>query len=352
MPIESVNIETFLDYSEKYPILDVRSPTEYAHAHIPGALSLPLFTDEQREIIGTAYKQSSREAAVNHGLNYFSERMKIISDDVEKSIGQWNQEKGLLSSEKKTVLVHCWRGGMRSGAVSWLLNLYGYHIYLLKDGYKTYRNWALAQFNKNYSLKILGGYTGSGKTEVLKEMEIRGHAVIDLEGMAHHKGSTFGALGQEPQPSQEMFENVLALKLSEAQKKQQTIWVEDESRRIGRLNVPNVFWEQMRCSPLYFLEIPQEERLNFIISQYGNFSPDLLAAATLNIQKKLGGLETKNALSFLSENNIRACFEILIKYYDKLYEKGLNHRDNIEKLLKKIPCETVNIENASVGKMI
>ena len=165
MAIEQIDIESFLKLAEEAPVFDVRSPGEYSHAHIPGAFALPLFTDEQRKIIGTAYKQQSRQIAVKKGLDYFSDRMKIMPGEAEAII----KENKKLSKDNR-VLVHCWRGGMRSDAVAWLLNLYGYKIYLLRGGYKSFRRWVLAQFEKQYELNILGGFTGSGKTEVLKEL--------------------------------------------------------------------------------------------------------------------------------------------------------------------------------------
>jgi tRNA 2-selenouridine synthase len=366
MPIEQINIEKFLQLSKELPVLDVRSPKEYLDAHIPGAFALPLFTDEQRKIIGTAYKQESRKAAVNHGLNYFSEKMKIIPGEVTEIISDWSKKKGSFSSHPSGVgglLIHCWRGGMRSEAVAWLLNLYGYKVYVLKGGYKSFRNWALAQFEKTYHLKILGGYTGSGKTDVLKEMQRKGKIIIDLEKLANHKGSAFGSLGEKPQPTQEMFENLLAIELwktdieiesnqikingEEATKNEKTeIWVEDESRHIGHVNIPKTLWEQMRNSKLYFLEIPIEERINYIVSTYGVFDKKELVTSIMKIQKKLGGLETKNAINFLLENNLKECFSILMQYYDKLYTKGLYNRENIQTLLNKITCENVDNNNA------
>lgn len=351
MPIESIQIAQFISLSKECPIVDVRSPSEYLHAHVPSAFSIPLFTDEQRKIIGTAYKKESREKAVKLGLNFFSERMKSIPEEVKNIFQEkFLEEKNSSFSEQK-ILLHCWRDGMRSQTVAWLLSLFGYQVFLLEGGYKAYRNWVLAQFEKKYPLKILGGYTGSGKTETLQRMKSEGHLVIDLEGIAHHKGSAFGSLGQPPQPSQEMFENLLAMELDEAmentQKNQQYIWLEDESRRIGLINIPIHFWEQMHQSPLYFLEIPFEERVQFIISNYGNFSKEALAESILRLQKRLGGLETKNAIQFLSENNLQGCFEILIHYYDKLYQKGLESRNDLKKLLNKIPCDKVDENNAT-----
>ncbi|HEV2832996.1 MAG TPA: tRNA 2-selenouridine(34) synthase MnmH [Hanamia sp.] len=361
MPVEAVNIETFLNLSKDFPILDVRSPGEYLQAHIPGAFSIPLFTDEQRKIIGTAYKQESRQVAVNHGLNYFSERMKIISGEVADIIAGLKSKNVFSYSPLGAggLLIHCWRGGMRSEAVAWLLSLYGYKIYLLKGGYKSFRRWALKQFEKQYSFKILGGYTGSGKTEVLNAMKNKGKTVIDLEALANHKGSAFGSLGRSAQPSQEMFENLLAIELWKANFKKEAgyngneqtnlnneIWLEDESRHIGSVGFSQSFWKQMRNADLYFLDIPFEERLKFIVSQYSCFDKKLLVTAIMKIQKRLGGLETKNAINFLLENKVTECFSILLHYYDKMYINALNSREDIPSLLNKIPCKTVDIDNA------
>ncbi len=363
MPIEPINIDKFIELSKVFPVLDVRSPGEFLQAHIPGALSIPLFTDEQRKIIGTAYKQESRQIAVNLGLKFFSERMKIIPGEVLKTISEFDKFKNHpLSSrppEEKGLLIHCWRGGMRSEAVAWLLSLYGYKIYLLKGGYKSFRRWALRQFEKKYFFKILGGYTGSGKTEILISLRKRGKSVIDLEALANHKGSAFGSLGQSAQPSQEMFENLLAMELwktnfenetpsnGEAQtKRSNEIWLEDESRHIGSVGFSQSFWEQMRNGNLFFLDIPFEERLKFVISQYSGFDKKLLVTAIMRIQKRLGGLETKNAINFLLEDKVTECFSILLHYYDKMYSNALYNRENIPSLLNKISCESVDIDNA------
>jgi tRNA 2-selenouridine synthase len=348
MPIEKTDIEKFLKLSESFPVLDVRSPGEYSHAHIPGAISVPIFTDEQRKIIGTAYTQQSRQIAVNHGLSFFSERMKIIPGEVEQLSSPNNR-----INTNKTFLVHCWRGGMRSGAVAWLLSLYGYKIYLLEGGYKAFRKWALAQFEKEYSLKILGGFTGSGKTEILKELKQEGKNVIDLEKLAHHKGSAFGSLGEEKQPAPEMFENRLAMQLWKIDRgyngdgdTEKSIWVEDESVHIGTVGVPKVFWNQMRKSKLYFLDIPFEERLKNIVKIYGSFPKEDLIECVLKIHKRLGGLETKNTLQFINEGKMMEAFAILLKYYDKMYTQSLQNRENGEALLHKISFDNATPKNA------
>lgn len=329
MAAEKINIEDFLKLADQYPVMDVRSPGEFTHAQIPGAYSLPLFTDEERKLVGTAYKQQSREAAIKIGLDFFGVKMKKMVEEVE-------------SLNSKTILVHCWRGGMRSGAVAWLLDMYGFKVYTLVGGYKAFRKWVLKQFDKDYNLKILGGYTGSGKTIVLRELKEKGRSVIDLENLAHHKGSAFGAIGEKPQPSQEMFENLLATELFRRVPATSETWLEDESQRIGRLIIPNAFWEKMRNSPLFFLDIPFEERLTYLVNTYGNFEKGQLVESIERIQKRLGGLETKIAINLLAENNTRECFSILLKYYDKLYKKGLHNRKNYESLLNIIPCLSVN----------
>jgi tRNA 2-selenouridine synthase len=358
MAIEQIDIENFLKLSEIHPIFDVRSPGEFLHAHIPGALALPLFTDEQRKIIGTAYKQESRQVAVKKGLGFFSERMKTIPEEVEELTRNRTKMNG-SNSDPNRLLVHCWRGGMRSAAVAWLLDLYGFKISTLKGGYKAFRNWALTQFEKNYTINILGGYTGSGKTEVLQELKRTGNTVIDLEALAHHKGSAFGGLGKGPQPGQEMFENLLAYELfkaSETTKPVQIndiyanepltgIWLEDESKHIGAAGIPKTLWDQMRKSALFFLDIPFEERLKHVINSYGAFDKKELAEAILKIQKRLGGLETKKAVNYLQENKVSDCFSILLHYYDKLYNNSLYKRENLEAVLNKIHCETVDINN-------
>ena len=362
MPIQKINIEEFLKLAKQYPVMDVRSPGEYTHAHIPTAQSLPLFTDEERKQVGTAYKQESREAAIKIGLDYFGVKMRKMVEDAESLVQ--SHESGVRKAPDSklptpnSVLIHCWRGGMRSAAVAWLLDLYGFKVYLLVGGYKAYRKWVLDQFEKDYNFNIIGGYTGSGKTLLVHELIKENKTVIDLEGLANHKGSAFGAIENMPQPTQEMFENMLGEKLHETSNDIQKItgpsspfrglggriFLEDESQRIGNLQIPMPLWRTMRKAPVFFMDIPFEERLDYITEEYGKQKKDYLKDAILRIQKRLGGLETKNALHYLEENNYTECFRILLSYYDKWYHKGLYNRDNISTLLNKIPCSGVDTQ--------
>ncbi len=362
MAIQKITIGEFLQLAKQHPVFDVRSPGEYIHAHIPGAISLPLFTDDERKIVGTAYKQQSKQTAIKLGLDFFGVKMKKMVEETESIVsglsGKGSNNKEASNNgqpETRNVLVHCWRGGMRSAGVAWLLDLYGFKVYTLIGGYKAYRKWVLAQFEKEYNFNVIGGYTGSGKTLVLHELS-KLHSTIDLEALAHHKGSAFGALGELPQPKQEMFENLLAGKLSDVSNKatdekgasadnhQQSsvIYLEDESQRIGNLQIPMPLWYNIRKCPVYFLDIPFEERLNYLTEEYGKFEKEKLVNAIIRIQKRLGGLETKNAINHLLENNQKECFRILLTYYDKWYKKGLHNRENLTALLNKIPCSGVD----------
>ncbi len=318
------------------PVFDVRSLGEYEQAHIPGAYSLPLFSNEERKIVGTAYKQNSREAAIKLGLDFFGPKMRRMVETVEAIVKNYPQA-------GKTIAVHCWRGGMRSGAVAWLLDMYGFNVHTLNGGYKTYRQWVLQQLEIKYPFKVLGGYTGSGKTFVLQQMEQLGATVINLEQIAKHKGSAFGAIGMPKQPSQEMFENLLATELFE-KNNGAPLWVEDESQRIGLVNIPINLWNHSRTCPVYFLDIPFEERLVHICAEYGRLHRERMKAAILRIHKRLGPLETKTAVQLLEEGNLAGCFRILLKYYDKWYHRGLCQREQLEQLLVNIPAASVLAE--------
>lgn len=347
MPIQKITITEFLVLGKTYPILDVRSPAEYAYAHIPGAFSFPIFDDAQRKEIGTTYKQVSREDAIKTGLKHFGPNMLSFVEKAESILKQRKQD-------DKKLLVHCWRGGMRSGAMAWLLGFYGFDVYLLEGGYKTYRHWVLQQLNLPFQFVALGGFTGSGKTEVLHQLSLAGKYIIDLEKIASHKGSAFGNMDMAEQPSQEYFENKLVHELlpfyelhpdgSFCQK--DVIWIENESRRIGLINLTENFYTQLQEAPLMALDIPFDQRLNFIVKGYGNFDKEKLVNAIIRIQKKLGGLDTKNAINFLLENNHHDCFSILLSYYDKLYMQSM---EKSKRTIQLIPAPHVDaIANATL----
>ncbi|HVG41460.1 MAG TPA: tRNA 2-selenouridine(34) synthase MnmH [Chitinophagaceae bacterium] len=330
-------INEFIDNVSQQLIIDVRSPAEYFHAHFPNAINIPLFDNEERKIVGTAYKQKSREDAIKIGLDFFGPKMRKIVEEVEDLLKDRKEESPNKDYSANSVAIYCWRGGMRSAAIAWLLQLYGFKISVLAGGYKAYRNYILQILAYPWNFKVLGGYTGSGKTELLKSLKNAGEPAIDLEALAVHKGSAFGNINLPPQPSQEMFENNLATELN-AYDRQQSIWIEDESQRIGSINLPKDFWRILRQSPVYFLDVPFEKRLQHITEEYGPLDRGKIGDAIKRITKRLGGLETKNALRFLEEGNLKECFSILLKYYDKHYLKSLHNRDNLSSLLTNINC--------------
>ena len=271
------------------------------------------------------YKQESREKAIKIGLEIFGKKTVQLLEYADSILLQ-------NTIVTKEITIYCWRGGMRSSAMAWLFDLYGYKVNLIIGGYKSYRIWALQQFENEYQLNIISGYTGSNKTGIIHELKKQNEPVIDLEKLAEHKGSAFGNLDLVPQPSQEYFENMLALELFKLNLNhpKKSIWLEDESQRIGQVNIPTSFFKLMRSSPILFITVPFELRLNHIIEGYGKFEKEKLINAIIRIKKKLGGLETKQAINFLLEDDVKSCFSELLKYYDKQYIKGRAKRDNIE----------------------
>lgn len=360
MAIQKISIPAFFQFEGQYPVFDVRSPAEYAHAHIPGACNLPLFSDEERKVVGTIYKKESKEKAIKAGLAFFGPKMVSLVEDAERIVktqGSCSREPDSFvagnmgpsgKEDSKRVIVHCWRGGMRSAGVAWLLDLYGFEVYTLSGGYKSFRRWCGQQFDKAYPFSVLGGFTGSGKTRVLQDLQAEGNTILDLESLAAHKGSVFGHLGEPVQPSQEMFENRLALALADTEGAG-NIWLEDESQRIGDVNIPIQLFRYIQTRPVCFLEIPFEERLSHIVGGYGQFEKDKLADGIIRLKKRLGGLETQNALQLLDTGDVYNCFRILLSYYDKYYLKGITGKGDGGRIVKKIPCpDTTSAVNARI----
>ena len=196
-PDKNLNVPDFLSLSSTIPVIDVRSPSEYKAGHIPGAYNIPLFDDKEREIVGTLYKKEGRSKATLKGL-------QLTGPSMHSKL-----ETALKLAKDNKLLVHCWRGGMRSEAMAWLFSLGDIDTQILDGGYKSYRHFIIDRLSEKRKYIVLGGLTGSGKTEILNYMKNTGHQVVDLEGIACHKGSAFGSLGQSDQPSSEHFANLL-----------------------------------------------------------------------------------------------------------------------------------------------
>lgn len=307
-----LQVEEFLERSSNCPVIDVRSPGEYGKAHIPGAFNLPLFTDEERAKVGTTYKKKGREAAVLVGLELVGPKLQHFVKEA-------------LSLKSDKALLYCWRGGMRSGSMGWLLEQAGIKVSLLSGGYKSYRNYLLSYFARPYKIVLLGGYTGAGKTPLLKELEQKGEQIIDLEAIAHHKGSAFGAIGETEQPSTEMFENLLFSKISTLDPTL-PVWIEDESRNIGKDFIPEPLWLQMRSAPLIVVESSFEERLTRLVKDYGFTSKEELSTSIKKIEKRLGYDRCKEALKACEDGELTAAATVCLTYYDKAYHTQLEKR--------------------------
>jgi len=310
----AVSIDEFLKLAEQHPVLDVRTPAEFESGHIPGAHNLPLFDNEERVVIGTLYKREGKQPAILRGLEFVGPKMK----ELVKAAGKISKD-GIF-------LMHCWRGGMRSGSVAWLLEMYGYKVYTLRGGYKSWRRFALAKFNEKRKIIMLGGRTGAGKTLILHALKEKGEQVLDLEKIAHHKGSSFGGLGEQKQPSQEQFENEIAAALLHLDIDKPT-WLEDESRTVGSKVIPVGLWLQMRSAKVIYVDIPFEERAKYLTASYGQHDREELKAAISRISKKLGGLQTQEALKAIDNGELQKACEITLEYYDKAYDHGLGQRE-------------------------
>jgi len=309
-----IDPEIFLTLSQSQVIIDVRSPSEFALGQIPGAVNIPMFDDEERKKVGTLYKQSGRQSAVFAGFDFVGPKMTQIAKLAEKAAPQ------------KKVLVHCWRGGMRSAGIAGLLKTAGFEVSVLEGGYKSYRSFVRQELGKDINLIVLGGKTGSGKSDILNQLATFGEQIIDLEKIAHHKGSAFGDLGQGKQPSNEQFENNLYDELQKLDINK-PIWVEDESRGIGFVGIPDVFYQQIRNSVIIFLDVPKSFRVSRLVREYALFDVQRLEDAIHRITKKLGGLNAKLSIEALAQKDFETVADLLLSYYDKAYLKGLSFRD-------------------------
>jgi len=311
---KKITTKYFLEQGKCTPIIDVRSPGEFAQGHIPGAINLPLFSDEERAEVGTAYKKIGKQKATLIGLGKIGARMESVAEEALK-----------LAVDNR-LLVHCWRGGMRSESMAWLFEQVGIECQLLRGGYKAYRRFAKNQLSKKANIIILSGSTGSGKTDILKELNKLGEQIIDLEGIAHHKGSAFGAIGEPKQNSTEQFENNLYLAFSELDLKK-TIWVEDESKPIGRNFIPDEFFNQMRKAPVLKVNIPKKERVKRLVKEYTFADKDILIYHLNRIKKRLGPMETQQAIDAVKEGEMAVAVDISLTFYDKAYSYGLAKRN-------------------------
>jgi len=310
-----IQIEHFQERANTIPIVDVRSPKEFEQGHIPGAINIPIFNNEERAIVGTKYKRMNREAAIIEGLEIAGPKMAGLVKQAKKVAGN-----------KKELLIYCWRGGRRSESMAWLFNFSDIQTYVLEGGYKSYRKYILNCFTRQFHFIVLGGMTGSGKTDILIEIGELGNQIIDLENIANHKGSAFGALGQNEQPSNEQFENNLFYYLNKLNLKL-PIWIEDESSTIGKIKIPDELFKQIRNKIVIKIEVPKNERIKRLVKEYSKFNKNDLNSCITKISKRLGGLNTKLAIEAIENGDFNRVADLSLTYYDKAYNFGLTKRD-------------------------
>ncbi len=321
--IEKISPRQFLEKAANMPVFDVRSPAEFAQGHVPKAINLPLFNDEERAVIGTLYKKAGKEASLLKGLDIVGPKMSGFV------------KTAMRFAPRKMLLLHCWRGGMRSESIAWLLSLAGFQVYLLEGGYKSYRQFIREEIGSPARYIILGGSTGSGKTEILEILLKKGEQILDLEKIARHKGSAFGQIGEKPQPTNEQFENDLFDEWSQLDHNR-TIWVEDESRSVGRVFIPEPLFLLMEKSEVFQIRMAKENRIKRLVAGYAKFPKEELQDSVKKITRKMGGQNALAANQAIDEGDFEKAVGIILFYYDKMYDFGIKRHETT----KVFPLET------------
>jgi len=311
------------------PLIDVRSPDEYYKGNMPNSINIPLFDNEERSIVGTIYKNYGREKAVIKGLEFLSIKIEDLVNNLFDAHNLYKSKNINEHPEETTYKIYCARGGMRSQSISWLLEKYNYKTTTLKNGYKSYRKWALNSFNKEFKIVVIGGKTGTGKTKLLKLLYENNFQVVDFEGLASHSGSTFGGLGMKKQPSNEQFENMIAEKLKNYSKNIK-IFVEAESANIGKCKIPNELFTQMKNAERIEITKSESNRIDELIKTYSIFNEEELTNAVMRIKKRLGPQRTKLAVDSIKNKDWSSVCKSVLEYYDKCYEHEKIGKSNIK----------------------
>jgi len=313
MNVNAITVSDFLAKSKHELLIDVRAPIEFTKGHLPHAINIPLFEDIERAEIGTLYKQQGKDVAVGRGLEIVSPKMTFFV----------NQVKSLLKSNK--VFVYCFRGGMRSNSFAWLMNTAGLDACILQGGYKAFRNYALEYFNEDRKIILVGGKTGSGKTDILKHLNNLSLQTLDLEGLAHHKGSAFGSINEQRQNPQQVFEHAIFDCLTSFNTTKHVI-IEDEAQTIGFNKLPHGLWLQMKQSTIVKIEIPFELRVQKLVEDYTTVDVNALKNCVRKISQQLGSLNTKLCLEYLDANNLSDVARLSLLYYDRAYEHSYDNK--------------------------
>jgi len=311
--VKKIRAEELFERKQEIPLVDVRTPDEYRHGHIPGAVQIPLFDNNERALIGKVYAHKGSDAAVLLGMEIVGPRLKSYIEKARE-----------ISPERKIIL-YCWRGGMRSGSLAWLFSTAGMQCYVVEGGYKAYRRYVLEKFRTPLKLIVLGGETGAGKSEILRMLASDGEQILDLEAIACHKGSAFGAIGQPGQPTQEQFENNL-FEAFRTLKPDKPVWIENESITIGKLFLPRSLFDQMEKAPLVCISRPFTERLERLVREYAITDHETLTAVFRGLIRRLGSEKCQQAITAVHEGKYEEAAEIALHYYDKVYSRQLDKK--------------------------
>ncbi len=293
-------------------LVDVRTPAEYAESHIPGAVNVPIFSNEERAQVGTLYKQQGKTIARKVGIQLVAPKIPAMLEQIEAA----------QQGQQGPVIIYCWRGGMRSLAMTSFCNLAGIHARQLVGGHKAFRRQVCAYFEQQQwpPIYVLRGLTGVGKTRILQQLQRQNYPVVDLEGLANHRGSAFGALGLEPQPSQKMFEALLWDRLDQLDAGY--LVTEGESLHIGRLLVPKSFHQAMQQKKSLWLEGSLELRTRIILEDYPALDQlrEQFEKPILALKERLGKQVVGELLELLRQGEWESLVkELMVRYYDPLY---------------------------------
>ncbi len=304
--MKRIPVENFIRY-KNIPIIDVRSPGEFAKGHITGAVNIPLFSDDERHQVGLTYKTMGKAQAIETGLQLVGPKIYALAE----------QAKALSADRMRRV--YCWRGGMRSEKMAWLFELLDMDCLILEKGYKAYRNKMLADFPKIKRLYILQGPTGSGKTAILNEMKKAGEQVIDLEGLANHRGSAFGHIGLGDQPTSQQFQNDVHHALLQYDNHKR-LWMESESLKIGFATLPDTLWNRFKSAVYFEINIDRQNRIKNLVAEYGALNKEDIADSIRRIRERLGDRDMRNALELLDAGDLAGCAHAILDYYDGSYK--------------------------------
>ncbi len=321
-------------------VIDVRAPAEFMDDHVPGAINLPVLDDDQRSEVGRVYKQVSPFEARRMGAG-------LVSSNIAAHFRKHFRDKQV----NYRPLVYCWRGGQRSSSMATVLSEVGWRVHLIDGGYRAYRkyisNCLESIFDQITCFRVIAGLTGAGKTLLLKRLHEAGHQVIDLEGLACHRGSALGEDPERGQPSQKRFETLLFRQFS-GMDYSRPIYVESESSRVGRVQVPASMWALMKEASVIELDVPLEARARYLLGEYGHFtgSPELL----LKKMEPILPMHSTDVVDQWSESIREGDFMAFVKsilkhHYDPAY---LRSRKKTYKLplvslsIDQVGCESVD----------